>query len=460
MLQPPSREALAPAAAAGQKQLASSSYVGRPWFWFVSAMLVAMVALLIGPRILDAQQVEYCVVNVHLPGPFGLSLNCDSPEFMRLAANPAALLEPRNTRQGRPGLILAAAAMALPLEPLHNLASYLGVRAQRGDIEPGRISGALAEDPPAFAAYIVLNVATLLLAFYYLQRLCNPSGSVAGTAATIAAVAIGLALIADDVVKVFLWSPHTQLFNILVPLLCVHAALRGWSRGLAERGYAIAIGLAVGFGFTAYPLFAVVLPSLFAPALLNAALQPSRLRAVLINSAIVIMLSIIPYAAWYLFVRSMTGGFYHHELALGEVTWIETAWSQGALVLFRALATNAWQLVELALPQALPAFAILAWASLAAASAKQLPALRATVPVVVAGLFVSALMIAFYAATGLIVARVAYAMVPPLVAIAGSAAIAGVRSLDERRRLTLALGCLAIALAQAAVFILKMPPNL
>ena len=87
-------------------------------------------------------------------------------------------------------------------------------------------------------------------------------------------------------------------------------------------------------------------------------------------------------------------------------------------------------------------------------------ALRAMLPVLAAGLFVSALMTAFYAATGLIVARVAYAMVPPLLAIAGSAAIVTVRRLEGRARWALGLGCFLIAVTQTAIFILKMPPNL
>ena len=69
MRQPPPREALAPAAAGKSKGMASP--VDSPWPWFLLSLLVVMAALLIGPRIPDAQQVEYCVVNVHLPGPFG-----------------------------------------------------------------------------------------------------------------------------------------------------------------------------------------------------------------------------------------------------------------------------------------------------------------------------------------------------------------------------------------------------
>ena len=61
----------------------------RSFWWFSVSFLFLMFALLIGPRLPDDQQATQCVVNVHLPGPFGIGLNCDSPEFMRLAHEPS-----------------------------------------------------------------------------------------------------------------------------------------------------------------------------------------------------------------------------------------------------------------------------------------------------------------------------------------------------------------------------------
>src|SRR5664280_1010913 len=120
----------------------------RSFWWFSVSFLFLMFALLIGPRLPDDQQATQCVVNVHLPGPFGIGLNCDSPEFMRLAHEPSALLEPFNTRQSRPGLIGAAATLAWALSPLTSLADKLGITASRPDIDPQRIANALAKDIP------------------------------------------------------------------------------------------------------------------------------------------------------------------------------------------------------------------------------------------------------------------------------------------------------------------------
>jgi hypothetical protein len=90
-------------------------FVDRAWLYFLLGLALLMGALLIGPRVADQDQQSSCVGNIALLGPFGFSLNCDSPQFMALARDPSALLEPKNARQARPGLILAAALIQAPL---------------------------------------------------------------------------------------------------------------------------------------------------------------------------------------------------------------------------------------------------------------------------------------------------------------------------------------------------------
>jgi hypothetical protein len=430
-----------------------------PWIWFTVALAVTLVALLVGPRVPDDQQAAMCVVNIHLPGPFGLSLNCDSPEHMRLASDPAALLDPQNPRQARPGLILAAALLALPLAPLRVVSARLQPQAQRADIDRARISNALANYPPAFAAYLVLNVLFLLLAFGCLVAICTRAGIVACHGSTPILVALGILLLANDVTEVFLWSPHMQLFNILVPLLAVDATLRAYADGLGDRRYALAMGAVIGIGFLAYPLFVVIVPCLVLPALvrsLRLSWPAARMR--LGHMAILVALAAAPYAAWYAFVRLKTGGFYHHEVALGQVVWMQEAWQDGVAALVRGLAQNVWALIELAARQALAVGAVLLWTIAMLIPAARATVLRPFLPVAAAGVFASAIIALFYASVGLIVSRLAYALVPPLIAIAGAAAMAAAHTLSQRRSVLLALGCLLIAVVQFAIVVIEPPP--
>src|SRR5262249_13874721 len=160
----------------------------RPWVWLVSAFAVFVAALLIGPRVPYERQAEFCVVNVKIGGPLGISLNCDSPEYLRLAREPSALLEPTNMRQSRPGLVLAA-----PLSPLGDLARRFGVSASRPDIAQGRIDDSLAKDFPGFLAYALLNAGFMLATFWLFQRAADVTAPDAPLGVIFVAVAMLLA---------------------------------------------------------------------------------------------------------------------------------------------------------------------------------------------------------------------------------------------------------------------------
>jgi len=104
----------------GSRHKSMGYFKGSIWYFSLS-LFILMFALLIGPRVSDDHQIEQFVFNIHLTGPFGVSLNCDSPEFILLAANPSHLLNHFNARQSRPGLIAAAAVLAWPLSSINGM---------------------------------------------------------------------------------------------------------------------------------------------------------------------------------------------------------------------------------------------------------------------------------------------------------------------------------------------------
>jgi len=422
-------------------------------FWFFGVLFIMLVAFLIGPPIPDDKQVANCVYNVRLKGPFGISLVCDSPEFMRLATHPTALLEPENSRQSRPGLVLAAALLTPPLSPLRGLTRYFGVRVELGSMNPGKVSNAVASYPPAFVAYLLLDIVFLAAAFGCLMKICKPAATPLETTIVVAA---GLLLLANHTVK-FIWSPHTQIFNLLVPMLGVVAALQAWSDRLRDRRYALAMGAIIGVGFTAYPLFAVLAPCIALPALVRMRRLPwQEVRVRLANLAIVLTLSVLPYAAWFVFVRLKTGGFYSAEVAeYGLVVWMRDAWGHGAGTLATALVQKLGRLLGFAATQAIGVALIFAWVLAVPMFGGVRVQLRPVLQVIGAALLVSALAAAFYTSVGLIESRLAYATVPPLIAIAAAAGVTSARQISPRYGCLLAAGCLAIAVAQTLVTVIN-----
>jgi hypothetical protein len=428
------------------------------WLWVAAALAAIMLGLFVGPRVPDERQADFCVVNVHLVGPFGISLNCDSPEFLRLARDPAALLEPQNTRQSRPGLVGAAALLALPLAPLADLAARAGARAARADIDPGRVANSLARDFPGYVAYIGLNVAFLLLSFGLFRRICAPLAATSDSTAI--AVSIGVLLIANDAVKAFGWSPHNQMFNILVPIFALYVCVRAAEGALAGRRFALLTGLATGLGMTAYPLFVIVVPCALVGGLADIALRRRPPRGPAINLALLAALAVLPEAVWYGFVRLETGGFYQHEMARGQVTWMLESAQGGVGALAAAWAQNFVELLTMAAEQAIPLAGLLLVLAVAgiANPANAFAAMRRQALIAASAILVAVVVLAFYATVGFIVPRLAFAAIPPLLVAAGAAALAVSAGLSRAQRRALGLAYLAIAVGQSIFMIVKDGP--
>jgi hypothetical protein len=247
------------------------------------------------------------------------------------------------------------------------------------------------------------------------------------------------------------------MYNILAPVLAVYATLRVWGGALAERRFAAALGLVVGLGLTAYPVFAVVAICCVPPALYRMWREPSvtRRRRTVVNGALLLALTILPSLLWYLFVRATTGDFFQFELAQGEVVWMADAWAKGAGVFLHAWFAKAWKLVGMA-PQVVPVgvlAALVAWFAF-----RRRSALAPAYPVMVAALYVSAAMFGFYTCVGWTVERLAYPIVPPLLLGVAAAAMAVARQLNEAGRRRFALATAALAVAQAVYVVAKDGP--
>jgi len=77
---------------------------------------------------------------------------------------------------------------------------------------------------------------------------------------------------------------------------------------------------------------------------------------------------------------------------------------------------------------------------------------------VIAGLFVSVLVLIFYTCVGWLVPRLAYAMLPPLIVAIGALAVAAVGELPPYGRRALASAYLVLVLAQMVFEVVKDGP--
>jgi hypothetical protein len=391
------------------------AYRFAAWISFLLLLAVAAGAQLIGPPVPDERQEANCVHNVRISERLGISLSCDSNYFVWLSVSPHHLYDAKAARQSRPGVVFITFLMAQPLRPLANLPRWIGMpepAAQKN--QWGYAREIWAREAPTFLAYIVFNFALLIATFWFLLRAIGPFGP-SGAWAGIGVGAIASLLTANVVTKMFLWSPHTQLFNIFVPVFAIVAAVSILQSGLTRR-QAIVFGLIIGVGMTVYPVFPIALALIVLAALLR------RSRDTAANLAVLLAYSVVPYLIWYSFVRLKTGDFYSHEIhGYNQVGWIIDAWRDG--VLPRRFAKQLWWMIKGVADwnfAVLAALAIAGWLALRVKD-KMEPVGRSALAslgalssiVVVAGLLL-------FAIIGLAEPRTAYIMVPPFIVFAAA----------------------------------------
>ena len=448
----------------GLRPLARQSRRLPIWPMFLIGFALLSLGLLIGPRVPDADAGTNCIGNVELPGPFGFGLNCDSPEFMWLARDPSGLLFHKNSRQSRPGLILLAALIQAPLS-LVLPPEGPPTPVYQGLYDPIAVAASFTRDRPAYFAYLLLNFGILLASFQALRLAIEGWHPVRNGASAIILVATGMLLVANDVTKAFVWSPHTQMFNILVPVLAVLATQRAFAAGRIERGFALGMGLLTGIGMTIYPVFVVIPACLLLPAIIGLWREKSWAlrRRDLASLTILLLLSATPLALWYGFVLATTGHFFNAELDLRQVIWMKDALDEGVGVLAAQWFGNLGLSLSVAAPQALGLGVFLGWLVfmvVVALARRHLDIARLTpaLPMIAIGLYASCAALGFYTCVGWVTERLAYAMLPPLVVAAGALGIVIAQRLPPAPRAVFAGGCLLIAIGQMTYEVAKVGP--
>jgi hypothetical protein len=367
---------------------------------------------------------------------------------MALSREPSAVLEPENVRQSRPGMIVAAALLQAPLSWLLPSNGLPARSIEAGIYNPGIIADSFRRELPAYTAYILLNVVLLLASFYVLCLIVRP-GRGRDVALGLVLGASGIVLIANDVTKAFVWSPHTQMFNMLVPLLALYMTLRAWQGAMKERAFAVGAGLITGLGILTYPVF-VVIPACVVPVAVFA-LWRNRAPAapVLMNMVWLIALSGVPFLFWYLFVIQVVGDFFQAEMAIGEVVWMAKSWAKGVDVFIADWLEKAWKLIAFAAPQAVAVAGLAAWLTIwAVIDPRAKAAVRAVAPVAIAAAYVSFAVLGFYTCVGWTVDRLGYPVIPALLGAVAVAAFLIARHLEPQRRTIFAAGCVLIAVVQ------------
>ena len=253
----------------------------------VPVILLAMTGFLFSPRVPAGEEAANCVSVIDI-GPAHLHLNCDSGEFERVAANPSLMLSSNRTRQNRPLSVMLGWTLA---KPFH----MMGV----------------ATGSAEYAGFITLNFLLLLCACLLFTRISGARWLL--DPLTLFPLSV---IVVNQVTKAFFWTPHLQIFNILIPIASLalfrwifeEAHPLGWWR-------AFLLGVALGIGALAYGGFAITAAG---AAICIMAGRLVRVLRVFFGAAaragLLLLAFLAPTAAWTTFVTYRTGSFYSREI--------------------------------------------------------------------------------------------------------------------------------------------------
>jgi hypothetical protein len=429
----------------------------RIWFAFALVLAVLMTGFLVGPRSPAAEQEKHCVANLVTSSPFGLSLGCDAFHNLDIGRRPWRLLEKGEFRQSRPLLAIPAYLLRPLFLWARDAPQRLGIRAAP-DIREyylGFVPSLLANDFPAWLAYVLVNVLELAAAFAIYLRLVLGSTTgrswSASSQAVVAVGAIGLLLIANDVVKAFVFNAHVQMFNILAPLLGVLVL----ARPAGGAGRAALVGVGAGVGILAYPLMVVVAACYGLRAVYDL-YRERDLRAFVVRGALVGACTAIPVLGWYWFVLWYVGSFYSDAVQYRQLIWIADSFKAGTLIV--DIARFFGGLIREAILQAgalAAMFALAIWLG-----ERRIPArLRhADRELIAAGLVICLVVWIFHALAGFTMARVAYGLLPPLIVVCGVLARAAFETASPLDGQRAAIGFSILIAVQAVYTMVKAGP--
>jgi hypothetical protein len=264
----------------------------------------------------------------------------------------------------------------------------------------------------------------------------------------------------------FLLTPHTQLFNTLVPLLAVFFAIRADAGALADIRFCAMVGAIVGFGQTAYANFLVITMAVLLFAGLHAVRtwRDSRKPVLLRNAAVLVAMSVGPAALWYGFLHYAIGQFHYHEFQDDKsVAWMVFALQQGDFVpqLIRRLAFQ-WSGLMSLLPM-IELMALVMVGFLIAAAVRLgrdsivAPLIRETRWTLSIALVVGVMFFGFYVCIGQFQVRLDYAALPPVVTGLGVVATTLAARLQTPWRRSFGGACGAVALLALALAVAEGP---
>ena len=393
------------------------------WDILRAALIVtsAVLMLLVSPRPNAVMQKYWMLTPVEVRGPVHVMKNIDSWEFEHGARHPGDLFTVAHRHwQSRPLSIWLGWFLAQPFRAA-GMPSKQIMTAEEGRalIEKPPFPGVYNSYSPEYAAFILLNWILLVVSVLLLKPL------VRGKSFLEPRVILPLSmLLVNGVTKAFFWTPHVQIFSVLMPMVSLTLLRPLLPRvGTIRRRHIAMIGVIVGVLSLAYGAFAVTAGALTLCILLGgeakALFAGFRRKAILAFCLVASFFA--PFLIWVSVVIAKTGAFYSPETQrYHEFVWIYEQLPKGLVVYSLLVAKNVSSYVGFAvhavtIPMLLIAGLLLVFYRETTSGRL----VRANVDTRLAVVFYAIANTTFYASMGFYAERLAWTLVPAVLVILG-----------------------------------------
>jgi hypothetical protein len=223
-------------------------------------------------------------------------------------------------------------------------------------------------------------------------------------------------------VKAFFWTPHTQIFLVVTPLLsilCCDWVLR--STGLRWWRLAL-VGFGLGVASLAYGLFLAVAIAVSLTILVAWRQRSSRTYLGLVSDLVGFLVAFaVPQFAWIAAVQLKTGSYYSHEVqAYHQIVWIKETLGQGVGTFLDTFTVNQSRFGGATWPVVIWPLLLLTVIAAFRTTTKGRPAgLVVQGPLALASAITLVSFGAFLAVLGYYRQRLSWSLVPPLLVVCG-----------------------------------------
>lgn len=275
-------------------------------------LMTQVVSILQKPKLQISDSTDaFCNFYITKFRIFNVHLDCDAQYFLLDSQDPLRILRNQTPLQDRPLYTFVVYVFSkilnvfgIPSGPI----TYLG--------EDGIPQTYFVLN---YGIFIALNSMTLLVSMCLALSALKRNSSFTKTHTTVLTLLAVLLISQNPISREFFWTPHSQIFNILIPCLLFFIAQREFL--LTKRRFYLYL-LLVGIGSLIYSSFYLILPILF--------LKAYRTFGIVRGSLVLICLA--PRLVWP-FVLSIFGGNYS-DVPIKEYRrfiWVKDAYDAGNL---------------------------------------------------------------------------------------------------------------------------------